>query len=136
MSASTPTSQRIPGRSFTAIISDSSIKRSYQVGSGQYSYQKIATDSIGQFSLTLLNVVVGSVVSIQRTSDSSEIYNTTASVSTVVCNLPAYTIGNDSNSIAIKVRKGSSAPYYKPYVTYDTSYVGSKSIYVSQINDD
>lgn len=136
MSMSTPVSQRISSKMCTAAITDVSIKRSYQAGTGQYSVQKLASDSIGQFSLTLLNVVVGSVVSIQRTSDSSEIYNTTASVSTVVCNLPAYTIGNASNSIAIKVRKGSSAPYYKPYVTYDTSYVGSKSIYVSQINDD
>lgn len=136
MSMSTPVSQRMFSRSFTALITDSSIKRSYQSGSGQYSVQKISSDSIGQFSLTLLNVVVGSIVSIQRTSDNTEIYNTTATVSTVTCNLPAYIVGNSFNDIAIKVRKGSSSPYYKPYSTLDTAYVGSKSIYVSQIKDD
>lgn len=136
MSMSTPVSQRVVSRSCTAILTDGSIKRSYQAGSGQYSVQKIATDSIGQFALTLTNVVVGSVISIQRTSDNTEILNTTASVSSVLCILPAYTVGNANNSIVIKVRKGSSAPYYKPYITYDTSFVGSKSTYVSQIKDD
>lgn len=47
--------------------------------------------------------------------------------------MPVYASGSPLNDLRIKVRKGSAAPYYRPYETQATAQVGSASIFVSQI---
>lgn len=98
--------------------------------------QLLPTDPIGTFSLTLTNVVVGSRVRIDKQSDGSSFYDQVAVASTVVITLSAYAPGSANNDLRIKVRKGSVAPYYKPYETLTTALSGSASIYVSQILDE
>lgn len=93
------------------------------------------TDPLGVFTLTLTNVVVGSRVHVELQAAGTTLYDDTAAASTVVITLSGYAPGSPNNDLRIKVRKGSSATYYKPYETLTTAIVGEQSIYVSQIPD-
>lgn len=93
------------------------------------------TDPLGVFTLTLTNVVVGSRVHVELQAAGTTLYDDTAVASTVVITLSGYAPGSPNNDLRIKVRKGSSATYYKPYETLTTAIVGEQSIYVSQIPD-
>jgi len=97
---------------------------------------RLPTDSIGVFSLTLTNIVVGSAVQIESQDGLSILVNTVAASAEKSFNLPVYAIGSPFNDLRIKVRKGSAAPYYRPFETLTTAIVGSQSIYVAQIKDD
>lgn len=90
---------------------------------------------IGAFDLTLTNVVVGSAIQIE-TQAGATIVNRTATGTTEVFSLSAYKSGSAYNDLRIKVRKGTGTPYYRPYETLTTAFVGAQSIYVSQIQDD
>ena len=100
-----------------------------------FSWQRLSGEAIGVFELTLTNVVVGSRVHVEKQSDGTTISDTVAAGSTVDITLSAYVSGSADNDLRIKVRKGSSATYYKPYETLATAIVGEQSIYVSQIPD-
>ena len=95
----------------------------------------LPTDPVGTYGLTLINVVLGSAVQIEIASSGVVVSNSTAATSTVVLTLPAYVGGSASNNLRIKVRKGTAAPFYQPYETLTTAFVGSTSLYVSQISD-
>lgn len=97
--------------------------------------QRLPTDPIGVFSLTLTNVVTGSAIQIESQDGTTTLHNSTAAGSTVGITMQAYAAGSPLNDLRIKVRKGSAAPYYQPYETLTTAIVGSQSIYVSQIPD-
>lgn len=99
------------------------------------SRQRLASDSIGGYSLSLTNLVVGSAIQIE-TQAGAPVVNRTAASSTEVFSLPAYPSGNPANDLRIKVRKGSAAPYYIPWETLASAVVGAQSIYVSQIPDE
>ena len=96
---------------------------------------RLPTDSIGNFTLTLTNVVVGSAIRVE-TQAGSLVKFRTATGSTEVFTIPAYSAGSASNDLRIKVRKGTGAPFYIPYETQATAFVGSQSIFVSQIPDE
>ena len=96
---------------------------------------RFSTDPIGNFALTLTNVVTGSAIQIESQDGTTTLHNSTAAGSTVNITLQAYAAGSPLNDLRIKVRKGSAAPYYQPYETLTTAIVGSQSIYVSQIPD-
>ena len=97
---------------------------------------RLPSDAIGNFILTLTNVVVGSSIQIETQDGSSTLYNGVAATSSPTVNLSAYALGSLFNSLRIKVRKGTSSPYYQPYETLTTAFIGSQSIYVSQIPDE
>ena len=104
------------------------------VGLSSFGVKRLPTDSIGTFVLTLTNLVVGSAIRIE-TQAGALIEFRTAAASSEVFNVPAYSPGSASNDLRIKVRKGTSAPFYRPYETLATAAVGSQSIFVSQIPD-
>ena len=104
----------------------------FAVSSGVFAFP---TDPIGNFALTLTNVVTGSAIQIESQDGTTTLHNSTAAGSTVNITLQAYTAGSPLNDLRIKVRKGSAAPYYQPYETLTTAVVGAQSIYVSQIPD-
>lgn len=104
----------------------------FAVSSGVFAFP---TDPIGNFALTLTNVVTGSAIQIESQDGSTTLHNSTAAGSTVNITLQAYAAGSPLNDLRIKVRKGSAAPYYQPYETLTTAVVGAQSIYVSQIPD-
>lgn len=97
---------------------------------------RLPSDSIGNFILTLTNVVVGSAIQIETQDGTATLHNSVAASSSPVINLSAYGAGSPYNALRIKVRKGTSSPYYQPYETLTTAFVGSQSIYVSQIPDE
>ena len=97
---------------------------------------RLPSDAIGNFILTLTNVVVGSAIQIETQDGSSTLYNGVAATSSPTINLSAYASGSAYNDLRIKVRKGTSSPYYRPYETLTTGFVGSQSIYVSQTPDE
>jgi len=101
-----------------------------------YDHQDVATESFGVFALTLTNLVIGSSIQIEDQSGTTTFYNGTAAGTSQLINLDAFAPGSSLNDLRIKVRKGSSAPYYQPYETLATASVGAQSIYVSQIKDD
>jgi hypothetical protein len=102
---------------------------------GPMSLARLATDSIGNFNLTLTNVVVGSAYRVEVQGTGALITQGTAASSSFALTIPAYAAGNPSNDLRIKVRKGTAAPYYKDYTTLATAVVGSQSIYIAQIPD-
>lgn len=105
-------------------------------GSSVFGLQRLPTDPIGTFSLTLTNVVVGSVIQIEDQAGTTTLYNGTAATSTPLINLSAYAGGSGLNDLRIKVRKGTATPFYRPFETLTTAVVGSQSIYVAQIPDE
>lgn len=108
---------------------------SVHLGSVSLGVARFSTDPIGNFALTLTNVVTGSAIQIESQDGTTTLHNGTASGSTVNITLQAYAAGSPLNDLRIKVRKGSAAPYYQPYETLTTAVVGAQSIYVSQIPD-
>ena len=102
---------------------------------GSIGVARLPTDSIGNFTLTLTNLVIGSAIRIELLGDGSLIEYRVADAASEVFVVPAYGRGNPGNSLRIKVRKSSSAPFYKNYETQATALVGSQSIFVSQIPD-
>jgi hypothetical protein len=95
----------------------------------------LPTDPIGSMTLTLTNVVVGSAYRIETQADGTLVTQGTAGSSTVVLTLDCYSVGSANNDLRIKVRKGTAAPFYKPFETLATAVVGSLSIYIAQIAD-
>ena len=98
--------------------------------------ERLPTEPVGTFELTLTNVVVGSRIHIEKQSDGTQFYDGVAATSTVQISLSAYASGNANNDLRIKVRKSSSGTSYKPFETLATAIVGSQSIYVGQIADE
>jgi len=98
------------------------------------SIERLPSESIGVFMLTLTNCVIGSAINVE-TQSGAVIENRTAVASTNVFAIPAYVSGNPANSLRIKVRKGSAAPFYQPWETQAVATVGAQSIFVAQIPD-
>lgn len=98
-------------------------------------YQRLAGEAIGTFDLTLQNCVVGSTYRVEVQSTGAQVAIGTISTSTTVLTLPLFPAGNAANSLRVKLRKGTSEPYYKPWDTVALAASGGVSIYVSQIPD-
>jgi hypothetical protein len=105
-------------------------------GSNTAGYQRLPSDPIGTYVLTLINVVPGSSILIEDVAETTQYYNGICNSSSLTLNLQAYAVGSPNNDLRIRVRKGSSPPYYRPYETQAVAYVGSQLIYVNQIQDD
>lgn len=122
------------------------------------SQQGVATDPVGTTTLTLQNVVNGSNVHIEtqdgtvsrfdqqyghgvvQYNDSGTDYDEAtvlydAQANTAIA-LDVYEQGSALNDIRIRIRKGTSAPYYVPYETQVTLSETPASIYISQISDE
>lgn len=120
----------------TAIQFGQSRRRSaFQPCSGLF-FAPLPDDAIGGYALTLTNMIIGSAIQIETQDGLTTLYNGTASSTSQTIALDAYAAGSPLNSLRIKVRKGSAAPYYQPYETLTTAFVGSQSIYIAQIPDE
>ncbi|MCX8003425.1 MAG: hypothetical protein N2688_00465 [Burkholderiaceae bacterium] len=110
--------------------------RSYHSSGLVLSSGRLTTDSIGNFTLTLTNLVVGSAIRIEIAGTGALVEYRVAANSTEVFTVPAYTAGSANNDLRIKVRKASAAPRYKPYETQATALVGAQSVFIAQIPDE
>ena len=136
-----------------------STRRPFNVnGLVSLSQQGVATDPVGTTTLTLQNVVNGSNIHIEtqdgtvnrfnqqygpgvvQYNDSGTDYDEAAVLydaqSNTAITLDVYEQGSALNDIRIRIRKGTSAPYYIPYETQTTLSETPASIYVSQISDE
>ena len=98
--------------------------------------ERLPTEPVGSFTLTLTNLVVGSSIQIEDQTGANTFHNSVAAATTAVIGLDAFGNGSSKNDLRIKVRKGSAAPFYQPFETLTTAVVGAQSIYVSQIPDE
>lgn len=105
------------------------------LGNDTFIIQRLPTEPIGTFTLTLTNIVVGSAVRIEVQSTGAEIETRTAASTSEVFTVPAYSSGNPANDLRIKVRKGTAAPKYMPFSTLATASVGAGSVYIAQVAD-
>lgn len=103
-------------------------------GINSFGVKRLPTDSIGTFVLTLTGLIVGSAIRVETQAGTLIEYRV-AAASTEAFNVPAFTPGSASNDLRIKVRKGTTAPFYIPYETLAVAAVGAQSIFVSQIPD-
>ena len=97
---------------------------------------RLDTDPIGNFTLTLNNVVIGSRIHVETQGDGATLHDSVADSADETIVLSAYASGSPYNDLRIKVRKASSGTTYQPWETLATAVVGSNSIYVSQIPDE
>lgn len=104
------------------------------VGLSSFGVKRLPTDSIGTFVLTLTNLVVGSAIRVETQSGALIEFRTAAATSEVF-NVPVFSPGSPANDLRIKVRKGSSAPFYIPFETLATGQAGAQSIFVNQVLD-
>lgn len=131
---------RMVGRAFTRVVNES-VKYCLGIGSGVYSVQKAATDSIGTTTVTLTNVVVGSRYRIEVASTgalaepAANAEGTTSNSDPLPITLNLYAAGNSNNSLRIKVRKGSAATKYQPFETQVTLSAQAQSVYIAQVPD-
>lgn len=86
--------------------------------------------------LNLTNLVSGSAIEIQDSTVGTSLYNGTAAGTTASIPLNVYTSGSTLNTLKVKVRKGTSSPFYQPWDTFVSLVVGTQSIYVSQLSDE
>jgi hypothetical protein len=96
---------------------------------------RLSTDQIGSHVLTLTNVVVGSRIFIRWLSVATSVFNDTAHESTVVLTLPVYGAGQPGNSLILRIRSATDAPFYQPFETQIQIFQGSSSIFVQQLLD-
>lgn len=102
--------------------------------------ERLSTEPIGQVTLTLTNVVVGSRYRIERQGDGSLATPTgnaegVAASSTVPLLLDYYAGGSPNNDLRIKVRKGTSPQKYQPFETQVVLSAAGASAFVAQIPD-
>ncbi len=107
---------------------------------------RLPTDPVGTFTLTLHNVVRGSRYRIERIGDAS-LATPTGNATGVVpagagdttdleITLDYYAAGNANNDLAIKVRKASESPYYRPFDSQAEARAGAVDVFVSQQLDE
>jgi hypothetical protein len=99
------------------------------------SRQLLSTDSLGNMTLTLTNVVIGSRIRIEEQASGALIEDRAATGTTEVFTVPVYSGGNPSNDLRIKVRKGTSGPKYQPFETLAVAAIGTQSVYIAQVAD-
>ena len=119
--------------SYANVLSVPSTRGPFTVGGGvAVSNGRLPTDSIGNFALTLTNLVVGSAISVEAYSTGQQLFFGVAASATQLINLGVYQSGDQKNDLRIKIRQGSTEPYYKPYETRQMATVGSSSLYIEQ----
>ena len=114
---------------------DSGVKHAYIGDAGHgYSFNKGPTDYLFTVSLTLQNVADGSRYFVEDTADGTDIATGLQSgTGDIVITGIGY--AGSSRTLRLRVRKSSSAPYYKAYeVTFSLGANGA-SVPVAQIPD-
>lgn len=102
---------------------------------GVHGLLRLPTESVGSCQLTIDNIVVGSRYRVEVASTGALVAEGDATASTVVLNVPLYPTGNSSNTLRVKVRKGTTAPKYQPFQTQVIANAAGVTAYISQVPD-
>lgn len=114
------------------------------VAGALFGRQRLDTEAVGSFTLTIKNAVVGSRYRISRSGDNSLATPTGSAEGTVPgvsglvdvsITLDYYAPGNANNDLKIDVRKATAAPKYKPFQTFATAASGTVLAYCAQESD-
>jgi hypothetical protein len=108
--------------------------------------QRLATDTLGTFTLTLKNAVRGSCYVIERPSDDS-LATPTGSAEGVIpagagtvtdhaITLDYYAPGSSNNNLRITLRNASGTPAYKNFETQTTAQAGTVTAFCAQELDE
>lgn len=107
--------------------------------------QRLASDSLGTFSLVLKNVVAGSryrvellvggAVATPSANAEGVVPGTPGTLVDHTITLDYFSAGNSSNNLRVKVRKGTTVPKYKPFETPATAQAGTVLSYIAQEPD-
>ncbi len=125
--------------SFPYDISDAE-RPSYKGGAalyrdiGCYEFDQGYGPTPGTCNLTLTSLVVGSAIRIEVAATGALVEARTAASSSEAFSITV--TGSSDDDLRIKVRKGSSAPFYQPFETLATALVGAQSIYIGQVADE
>lgn len=102
-------------------------------GIGGYSVERLPTDVLFNVSLEIDNVVVDSSWRVEDTADNSLIDSGTALSTSFTVSVPYY---GSNRTLRLKVRKGTSTPFYQSYETLVSVGASGASVYISQILDE
>ena len=107
-----------------------------------YCRQFLPTDSLGNFTLRLKNIVRGSRYRVEIASTGAlvtggegDVPAGTGTTIDVDLTLPYYAVGNANNELRVKVRKGSAATKYLPFETQAVAQAGTVISYIGQVAD-
>jgi hypothetical protein len=101
------------------------------------SRQSLPTDPVGTYTLTLVNLVIGSRIRIEALTTGAAVHEALVATTTLVVPLQVYAPGSPANDLKIKVGKASQAPFYRRYETQlSITPNSSSSIFVNQERDD
>lgn len=116
---------------------------STELGVGSWNGQpwgraRLATESIGNMSLTLTNMVQDSTYEVEVLSTGAQVIlpGTADATGIAVLSIPVYTVGDAKNTLKVKVRKASASPYYQSYETQVVAALGSQSLFINQLSDE
>lgn len=98
-----------------------------------YTFQRLPGEAIGTATLTLQNVVAGSIWRIEDTADNSLVDTGTAAGGDIGVLVPNY---GSTRTLRVKVRNASGSPAYKPFETQASVALLAASVYVSQQPDE
>lgn len=96
---------------------------------------RLPTDAVGTCALTIQNAVVGSRYRIEVASTGALVAEGDMAAADFSVSVPYYAVGNASNTLRIKVRKGTTAPKYQPFQTQVTAGPSGALAYISQVPD-
>lgn len=104
----------------------------FQAAHGVF-FAPLPGDALFDVDLTLQNVVSGSAWRVEDTADDSLVDSGSAVGGDITVTVPYY---GSSRTLRIKVRKGTSTPFYQAFETLATVGSSGGSVYVSQIPDE
>lgn len=133
-----PVTQRMfMTRAFTRCVGNESVKYAMPVGAGgSYSVNKLSTDAIGTCDIRIQNAVTGSRYRIEVSSTGTLAAEGDVASNDFTVNVPLYPAGNAANTLKVKIRKGTSSPYYRPFESQVTLSASGASTYVIQETDE
>lgn len=97
------------------------------------SSQIFASDPIGVSTLTIKNMVAGSHWRLETKLTGAYVAEGDATGADLAVALSYY---QPPQTLALKVRKGTASPYYRPYDTETAVGAANASVFISQISDE
>lgn len=97
---------------------------------------RLSTDAVGTCAVTIQNAVVGSRYRIEVASTGTLVAEGDVATADFTENVPLYPAGNPANTLRIKIRKGTSAPFYRPFETQVVAQAAPQVAYILQQLDE
>lgn len=97
---------------------------------------RLPTDALGVCAVAIENAVVGSRYRIEVASTGALVADGDVSAANFSVNVPFYAAGNPANTLRLKIRKGTTSPFYRPFETQLVSSESGARAYILQQLDE